>query len=414
MYKFIIFNIMIILFLAITGIILSIFFSSCEIALISANKLQINVWVKQQLKLSRIANSIINNKEFYLFCILVGNNLANMLTTSFLTILLVNHGYFKEEFIFIIIALIILLFAEIIPKSIVRQFSNVSLLAISPMLYACGVILYPFYYIFNYIFPNEISDNSIFKNKEHDYLRDDLQYIYEHVDKSINIEKEQKEMLSNVFMLGESIASEVMTPRADLSMVSKEDSLEKILHTFIDSGHSKLPVYDGDIDNIIGIIYLYDLFKNPDSINEIIKTVNQIPFSKNISDIMSEFQDSNCNVSIVLDEHGGTLGIITAEDIFEELFGDVEDEFDHDDIKSRRNEDGSITTNARIECDAFNKRYNNIIPNGNYETLAGYIISEIGRIPNEGENLFLKIGQVQIKKSSSRKIDEIQIFPNNT
>ena len=405
---------MIILFLALTGIILSIFFSSCEIALISANKLQINVWVKQKLRLSKIADLIINNKEFYLFCILVGNNLANMLTTSFLTIFLLNHGYFAQEFIFIIIALVILLFAEIIPKSIVRQFSNISLLILSPLLYVCGIILYPFYYIFNNIFSNQIPKDSIFKNKEHDYIRDDIQYIYEHVDKSIEIEDDQKEMLSNVFMLGESIASEVMTPRTELSLVSKKDNLEKILHTFIDSGHSKLPVYEGDIDNIIGIIYLYDLFKNPNSIDEIIKDVNQIPFSKNISDIMSEFQDSNCNVSIVLDEHGGTLGIITAEDIFEELFGDFEDEFDHDDIRSKINEDGSITTNAKIECDAFNKKYNNLIPNGNYETLAGYIISEIGRIPNEGENLFLKIGQVVIKKSSSRKIDEIQIFPNET
>ena len=402
---------MIILFLALTGIILSIFFSSCEIALISANKLQINVWVKQKLRLSKIADSIINNKEFYLFCILIGNNLANMLTTSFLTIFFLDIMH--QTLIPVIIALIILLFAEIIPKSIVRQFSNMSLLILSPLLYLFGIILYPFYYIFNNILSNEISDNSIFKNKDHDYLRDDIEYIYKHVDKSIEIEEEQKEMLSNVFMLGESTASEVMTPRTDLSMVSREDSLEKILHTFIDSGHSKLPVYDGGIDNIIGIIYLYDLFKNPNSIDEIIKTVNQIPFSKNISDIMSEFQDSNCNVSIVLDEHGGTLGIITAEDIFEELFGDFEDEFDHDDVKSTINKDGSITTNGKIECDAFNKKYNHLIPDGNYETVAGYIISEIGRIPNEGESLFLKIGQIIIKKSSSRRIDEIQIFPNN-
>ena len=86
-------------------------------------------------------------------------------------------------------------------------------------------------------------------------------------------------------------------------------------------------------------------------------------------------------------------------------------EFDHDEIKSKKNEDGSLTTNARIECDIFNKKYNNLIPKGNYETIAGYIISEIGRIPNEGENLFLRIGQVVIKKSSSRKINEIQIFP---
>ena len=399
-----------ILFLAITGIILSIFFSSSEIALISANKLQIDVWVKQKLRLSRIANLIIDNKEFYLFCILVGNNIANMLTTSFLTIYIVNSNILPEESIFIIISILILLFAEIIPKSIIRQFSNATLLIISPILYFIGMILAPIYNGAKF-FININSDDSIFKSKDHDYIRDDIQHVYEHVDKSIEIEDEQKEMLSNVFTLGENTAYEVMTPRTKLSMVSKDSSLEEILHTFIDSGHSKLPVYEENIDSIIGVIYLYDLFKYPDSINEIIKPVNKIPFTKNISDIMSSFQSSNSNISIVVDEHGGTSGLITAEDIFEELFGEFEDEFDHDKVKSKINDDGSISTNAKIECDEFNKLFNNLIPPGNYETLAGYIISEIERIPNQGENLFLAIGKIEIKKSSSRKIEEIIIYP---
>ena len=399
-----------ILFLAITGIILSIFFSSSEIALISANKLQIDVWVKQKLRLSRIANLIVDNKEFYLFCILVGNNIANMLTTSFLTIYLVNSNILPEESIFIIISILILLFAEIIPKSIIRQFSNATLLVISPILYTIGIILAPIYKTSKF-FLNINSDDSIFKSRDHDYIRDDIQHVYEHVNKSIEIEDEQKEMLSNVFTLGENTAYEVMTPRTKLSMVSKDSSLEEILHTFIDSGHSKLPVYEGSIDSIVGVIYLYDLFKYPDSINEIIKPVNKIPFTKNISDIMSSFQSSNSNISIVVDEHGGTSGLITAEDIFEELFGEFEDEFDHDKIKSKINDDGAISTNAKIECDEFNKLFNNLIPPGNYETLAGYIISEIERIPNQGENLFLPIGKIEIKKSSSRKIEEIIIYP---
>ena len=400
-----------ILFLAITGIILSIFFSSSEIALISANKLQINVWKKQGKRLSATAKSIINNKEFYLFCILVGNNLANMLTTSFFTIYLVNnYAVIPEYFIFIIISLVILMFAEIIPKSIVRQFSNITLLLFSPILFFFGIILYPIYFLFNlFIKPN--TEISIFK--EHDYMRDDIQHIYRHVDKSIEIEDEQKEMLSNVFTLGKNTAYEVMTPRTKLSIVSQNDTLEEILHTFIDSGHSKLPIYNNNIDNIVGVVYLYDLFKNPNNIDEIIKPVNKIPFTKHISDIMSSFQESNSNIAIVIDEHGGTSGLITAEDIFEELFGEFEVEFDHDQVKSKVQDDGSIVTNARIECDEFNKLYNNLIPKGNYETLAGYIISEIGRIPNEGESLFLTIGQILIKKSSSRKIEEIQIFPNH-
>ena len=147
-----------ILFLAITGIILSIFFSSSEIALISANKLQIDVWVKQKLRLSRIANLIIDNKEFYLFCILVGNNIANMLTTSFLTIYIVNSNILPEESIFILISVLILLFAEIIPKSVIRQFSNAALLIISPILYIFGIVLTPVYRV-STAFANKDSDN---------------------------------------------------------------------------------------------------------------------------------------------------------------------------------------------------------------------------------------------------------------
>jgi len=334
-----------------------------------------------------------------------------MLATSFLTITLLNVNQIPEESIFIIITLTILLFAEIIPKTIVREFSNLYLLIIAPILYSFGLLVYPFYFVFN-LFSSSSKTDSIFLESKHDYARDDIQHIYEHVDKSIEIEDDQKEMLSNVFMLGENTAYDVMTPRTNLSAVSIDTSLEKILHTFIDSGHSKLPVFDGDVDNIIGMLYLYDLFKNPDQIHSIIKPVNKIPFSKNIADIMSSFQSTNINVAVVLDEHGGTAGLITAEDIFEELFGDFEDEFDHDDIKSSLNDDGSITTNAKIECDEFNKIYNNLIPEGNYETLAGYIVSEIGRIPNQGESLFLSIGQIIIKKSTSRQVTEIQIYPN--
>ena len=200
------------------------------------------------------------------------------------------------------------MFAEIIPKSIIRQFSNATLLIISPILYTIGIILAPIYKTSKF-FLNINSDDSIFKSRDHDYIRDDIQHVYEHVNKSIEIEDEQKEMLSNVFTLGENTAYEVMTPRTKLSMVSKDSSLEEILHTFIDSGHSKLPVYEDSIDSIVGVIYLYDLFKYPDSINEIIKPVNKIPFTKNISDIMSSFQSSNSNISIVVDEHGGTSGL---------------------------------------------------------------------------------------------------------
>jgi magnesium and cobalt transporter len=213
-----------------------------------------------------------------------------------------------------------------------------------------------------------------------------------------------------VFDFRESTVSDAMTPRTEISAVSKTDSLEKTLHTFIDSGHSKLPIYEKDLDNIIGVVYLYDLFHTPENLQEVIKPVLFVPYSKPVMDLMGEFQSAHHAMAVVLDEHGGAAGLITAEDVFEELFGDFEDEFDEETDKSEIQDDGSIIVNARIDWEDFNGEFGSIIPDGEYETVGGYIISELGRIPNQGEHLFLPIGQVLIKKSSARQIHQIQIF----
>jgi CBS domain containing-hemolysin-like protein len=249
--------------------------------------------------------------------------------------------------------------------------------------------------------------------KELEEKRDDLQYVYEQVDEDAAMEKDQQEMISNVFEISESTVYEAMTPRTDISAVSKSDSLEKILYTFIDSGHSKLPVFETNVDNIVGVIYLYDLFNSPENISDFIKPVLFIPYSKLLMEVMAEFQTAHHALAVVLDEHGGTAGLITAEDVFEELFGDFEDEFDLDLAEGEQLEDGSIMVNARMDWETFNERYGNIIPSGVYETVGGFVIFETGRIPNQGEHLFTSIGQIEITKASTRKIQQIRIYPSN-
>ena len=127
---------------------------------------------------------------------------------------------------------------------------------------------------------------------------------------------------------------------------------------------------------------------------------------------MKTFKEKNQSIAIVLDAKGNTSGIITIEDIFEELFGDFEDEFDYEKLHSWINKDGSIITNANISIKEFNKKYSDLIPLGDYETIGGYIIEKLGRIPNKNEHIFLQIGQILIKKASSRRIEQVQIFIN--
>ena len=397
--------------LAILGLILSIFYSSAEIALLSANPLQLDVWEKQQKRLSRWASSILDHKREYLSVILIGTNLSNILTTSFATVYLLRVDILPHKLIVVPIAIIILLFGEILPKTITRDYANIGVMILSPFLKISYFLFLPFIIILRKTGGISITGNLNNSTEAIDEKRDDIQHVYEQVDDPEAIEKEQKEMISNVFDFRESNVCEAMTPRTDISAVSNTDSLEKVLHTFIDSGHSKLPVYENDLDNIIGVIYLYDLFHTPENIKDIIKPVFHVPYTKPVMDLMTEFQSTHHVMAIVLDEHGGSAGLITAEDLFEELLGEFDDEFDDKLEKGEILEDGSIIVNARMDWKDFNHQFGSIIPKGEYETIGGYIISELRRIPNKGEHLFMSIGQILVTNASARQVHQIQIYP---
>ena len=397
--------------LALLGLILSIVYSSSEIALLSANPLQVDVWEKQEKRLSRWTSAILDKKSEYLAVILIGTNLSNILTTSFATVYLLRLDIIPTGLIVIPIAAIILLLGEILPKTVIRDYSNTGLMVLSPFLKFSYFLFSPLVIPLRHTGWMNISENIRSSSKHMEEKRDDIQHAYEQVEDPKAIEKEQKEMISNVFECRESTVYEAMTPRTDISAVSNADSLEKVLHTFIDSGHSKLPVYESNLDNIIGVIYLYDLFHAPENINDVIKPVLYVPYTKSIMDLMLEFKSAHHALAIVLDEHGGSAGIITAEDLFEKLFGEFEDEFDEDLEKYSQLSDGSIVVNARMDWEGFNQKFGALIPDGEYETIGGYIISELGRIPNKGEHLFMTIGQVIIINASSRQIHQVQIFP---
>ena len=397
--------------LALLGLILSIIYSSSEIALLSANALQLDVWEKQEKYLARLASSILDRKPEYLSVILIGTNLSNILATSFATVYLLRSNFLPHQLIIIPIAIVILLFGEILPKSIMQRYANLGLIILSPILKLSYFLFFPIIFLLRQTGWMNVTERFSKTAEELEEKRDDIQHAYEQVDDPEAMEDDQKEMISNVFDFRESKVSEVMTPRTDISAISSTESLEKVLHTFIDSGHSKLPVFEKDLDNIIGVVYLYDLFHSPENIQEVIKPVLFIPYTKPVIDLLGEFQSAHHAMAVVLDEHGGSAGLITAEDVFEELFGDFEDEFDVDTKKSEKQADGSIVVDARMDWEDFNDEYGNLIPKGDYETVGGYIISQLGRIPNKGEHLFMPIGQTVVIKASARQIHRVQIYP---
>ena len=401
------------LIISFIGLLFSILFSSSEIALISANNLQLKVWDKQKIRGASLAIKITNHKEEYLSTILIGTTLSNILVTTYATIYLSSPIFNYSPFIIIIIiSSLVLLLGEIIPKAISRKISNKMIVVNAPILYLFNFLFRPLNRLFSKI---NISDISISNSEKHKQLesRDDLHHLYNQVDDPKAMEKDQKEMISQVFEFSKSTIEDAMTPRTEISSINVNSNLEEIMHIFIDSGHSKIPVYKKNIDNIIGIIYLYDLFKSPEDINDVIKEIKFFPYTKTVMDTLKEFQNTRHSIAIVLDEHGGTAGLVTTEDLFEELFGEFYDEFDNNDTKYKRLTDGTVIADAKMEIDQFNKHFENYFPSGEYETIAGYIISNLGRIPNKGEHLFLPIGQIVIRKGTSRKIEQVQIFLTN-
>ena len=389
------------------GIIFSVLFSSLEIALLSSNPFQIDVWSKQGVRLSNLSSKIIKEKEIFLFLILLGTNVSNIVATTFATLHFLSLGW-NNFSIIIIISFIILIFGEILPKTFIKNHANIGLVILSPLLIFMYYLFYPLIKLII-----NLKWLEIYKNVSEEEKRQDLQSTFEQVEENDSMEKEQQEMISNVFDFSKTSVYKAMTPRDEISCISIDDSLEKAMHIFLESTHSKLPVFKNDIDNIIGMLYLYDLFKGPENLKDIVRDILFIPYDKPVLEIIPEFQKANHSLGIIIDQNNKTAGLITSEDIFEEIFGEFEDEFDNNVFNTKVFSDGSILVNAKMKWIDFNNKHNNLIPKGDYETIAGYIISDLGRIPNLGEHLFMPIGQVVIKKASSRYIENVLIYPNN-
>ena len=396
------------------GILLSMLFSSAEISLIRSNPLQINVWKKQNRVFASYSSYLIKDKDKTLILILIGINFSNVMASSFLTLYLIDSqraNPMPEELIIPFISLIILVLAEVLPKTISKEYSNTSLLVLTPLLLLFKYLFYPLIIIFsafNFITKGlENNDEEINDEEE----RDDLEHVYKEASQMDIVEEEQKEMIENIFDFGEDLIEKIMTPKSEISSISIDDDPETILNFFIDSGHSKLCVYEQESSNIIGMISLYDLFNSPTDIRKIIKDVHYISSDKKVIDVVRELQSSKHSIGVVVDSNKKAKGIVTAEDIFEEVFGDFEDEYDEKDESIHLKKDGSFIINASMSISKFNEKFNNIIQS-EYESLAGYIINEIGRIPKNREVFFLNIGQVKIIKASLRKIEIIQLYIN--
>jgi len=394
-------------------LLLSGFFSGTEIAFVVANKLKIEVRARKKGMAAVNAHYFATNPQTFFSTILIGNNVVNIAFASLSAVFLAEIFGFNELSILLISSFVILLIGEIIPKYFARELADVVVLLFSIPLRIFSYAIYPLVKAAS-VFSDKLTKASNQKsdNISHLFDKEDIKGLVKESEKAGIVDKKDSDVIKRVFELGEQRVYEAMTPRTEIVGVEISKNMDEIISLLIESGFSKLPVYKENLDNIKGILLAKDLFKSPSSIKEIIREVSFIPETKKSFEVMNEFLDKKISIAIVVDEHGGTAGIVTMEDILEELFGEIKDEFDVDEDICRRIAPDTYIISGKIEIDHINEKYDLKIEEGDYATLSGYILTKLGRIPAQGESVVIDNFTILIARATSQKIDVVKLVQN--
>ncbi len=406
----------------ILSVLLSAFFSGMEIAFVSASKMDIELEKKKEGFIAKILTKLTQKSSKFITTMLVGNNIALVVYSYFMGEFLTRFlpvSNFNEFSILliqtIISTIVILITAEFLPKAIFRIYAN-------EVLKIFAVPTYFFYIIFHYIsdFISAISDfflrvffNTTSDEEQTEFSKAELEsYITEQMENSSENQEVDSEIqiFQNALEFNDVKAREAMIPRTEILAVDINESIPNLRKLFIDTGYSKIIVFKTSLDDIVGYVHAFDMFKKPKNLRSIIKLVEYIPESMKINDVMNILTKKKKSIAIVLDEYGGTSGMITVEDIVEELFGEIEDEHDTIDFIEKKISDKEYEFSARLEVDYINETYDLSLPeNEAYETLGGMIVYHSENILNEKEIVTIDNFIFTIIKASSTKIEEVRL-----
>ncbi len=399
------------------SIIFSAFFSGMEIAFVSANKLHIELEKKRKGFIPNILRKLTKNSSKFITTMLVGNNISLVLYSYFMGKLIVEYYGINSILIQTVIStILILVTAEFLPKAIFRVYANETLKILALPAYFFYVLLYVFSFVINgisdfflkFIFrTDKDAQQTVFSKEElGNYITEQLEFgndSEEEIDSEIQI-------FQNALEFQKVKAREIMVPRTEILAIEIHEKVSKLCESFINSGFSKILVYKTSLDDIIGYVNAFELFKKPKTIKSILLPVEIVPESMMINDVLNSLMKKRKSIAVVVDEYGGTSGMITVEDVVEELFGEIEDEHDVQELTDERITETEFKFSARLEIDYLNEEYNLSIPKEEaYETLGGFIIDHTENIPEKGEVLEILGYEITILGVSSSKIEEIRL-----
>lgn len=407
--------------LTIIFLVLSAIFSGMEIAFVSSNKLRIELNKETGVLSSKYISQFNEDAPTFITALLIGNNVALILFSLFLSelineeVLKISHQFTLLIVQTLISTAIVLIFGEFIPKALFRISPYKSLMIFAvPFRVLLYWFLKPIAFIFSWLskvmikffFPNNFNDD------QEGFTSVDLEYYIKELAAG-QTSTEDDEINSDIFekalYLKETKVRACMVPRTELYGIDQNASIDDLIAMFVETKLSRLLIFDENIDNVIGYIHHIDILRKPKSLQDIIYPIMVIPETMNARDLLTQFTNENKNMAYVVDEHGGTAGLVTLEDLIEEIFGEIQDEHDKDEYIDKSLGDHLYLFSGRLEIDFVNEKYGLGIPEGEYETIAGYVFLRNENIPEEKDILYIDNFEITIVSATDNRIETLQL-----
>jgi CBS domain containing-hemolysin-like protein len=403
-------------------LIFSAFFSGMEIAFMSSNRLKIELDKSKGTINSKILGVFYNRESHFIAMLLLGNNISlvffGLFSANVLGDVILTWGITNEATTLLLQTVVstglVLITAEFLPKTFVQMNPNGYMRYTTiPMTIIYGLLYLPTYIVLwtSNIFLRILKVDS--DNKKKVFSKVDLEYYVQDMNERIRDEEElgnEVQILKNALDFDSVKARDCMVPRTEIISVQVEDEIPVILEKFIETGKSKIIVYRENVDNIIGYVHSFEMFKSPESIKEILLPIPFVPEATPGRELLQMFSENSGTIAVVVDEYGGTAGIVTIEDVIEEIFGEIEDEHDVEELHEEKIAKEEYRFSARIDVDYLNDEYNIGLETGEeYETLGGFITHYLEKIPEAGTNFEIEGITFTIEAVSDNRVELVRL-----
>lgn len=418
------YSILIKLVILIVLLCLSALFSSAETSLSSLNLISIKKLKKKGIQEAQILDRLLNKSSKILATILIGNNIVNIGATAIATELALSIFSPQQAtfLVTVVMTILILVFGEITPKTYSSYNPEKVAMKLGRPLEMLSTIFSPILVVLNKItgilipiLGGNLSNNRATVSEE------EIKTLVDVGEEVGIIEKQEREMIESIFEIGDIKVTEVMVPRIDIVYLEENVSIENAIKKVIEYGYSRIPIIDGSVDNIIGIIYAKDLLscylknnREELKIKSLIRPAYYVPQSKKAIDLLTEMQLEKVHISIVLDEYGGTLGLVTIEDILEEIVGDILDEYDDERELIEYIDENIIVVNSKMSIEEANDILGSNLPEDEFESVGGFVFNLLGRIPNIGDNIEYNDVIFEVLEVQNRRIKRLELRKKET